>query len=74
VRLGVFYLLGRSVPQDPVRAHMWFTVAARVGLPAEVVVNTRDRTAAALTPAQRAAAEAAAATCFESKFTKCGEP
>jgi len=60
--LGVMYATGRGVPQDDVRAHMWYNLAA-AGFPAaeaeprNVVVAVRDAVAAKMTPAQIAEAQ-----------------
>jgi uncharacterized protein len=49
------YLRGQGVPQDNVRAHVWFDLAASGPSDAstrENSVNNRDLVASAMTPAQ----------------------
>jgi TPR repeat protein len=53
--LGVLYYIGQGVPQDYVRAHMWFNLAAAGGDKAAAI--RRDIVAAKMTPAQIAEAE-----------------
>jgi hypothetical protein len=48
--IGLMHLNGEGVPKDPVTAYAWFCVAAERDYPD--FVATRDRTKAALTPAQ----------------------
>ncbi len=53
--LGVLYYMGQGVPQDYVRAHMWFNLAAAGG--DKVAARHRDIVAAKMTPAQIAEAQ-----------------
>ena len=58
--LGLMYEYGRGVPQDFVRAHMWFNLAASRLPPGGVrdsAVKDRDRIAARMTPEQIAEAQ-----------------
>ncbi len=48
--LGVMYREGQDVPQDDVRAHMWFNLSAAHGM--ESARTLRDRLAKEMTPAQ----------------------
>ncbi len=53
--LGFMYHLGRGVPQDYSKAHMWFNLATSRYPPGEDrdrVVKNRDIVAAKMTPAQ----------------------
>jgi hypothetical protein len=58
--LGVMYANGQGVPQDYVRAHMWFNIAAAAAGASDVSVRDaikwRDLVAARMTPAQIAEA------------------
>ena len=59
--LGVMYEFGHGVPQDLVRAHMWFSLSA-AGFPASeaknrgIATRNRDEIAARMTPEQLAEA------------------
>jgi TPR repeat protein len=53
--LGVFYDNGLGVPQDKVRAYMWFTLSAAQGR--EGAAAFRDLIARRMTPAQIAEAQ-----------------
>jgi TPR repeat protein len=44
------YALGQSVPQDYVKAHLWFNIAAYNGL--QEAIKSRDTAASQMTPAQ----------------------
>ena len=50
LHLGVTYADGRGVPQDYVRAHMWFSLAAAQG--EHRAVKTLEMAARRMTPAQ----------------------
>ena len=54
--LGDLYEKGQGVPQDYVQAHMWFNLAASRA-PDAATVESRDRVAAKMTPAQIAEAQ-----------------
>ena len=53
--LGVMYRNGRGVPQDYVRAHIWFSLSAAQG--DQDAVENRDLAARHMTPAQIAEAQ-----------------
>jgi uncharacterized protein len=53
--LGVMYAEGRSVPQDYVHAHMWFSLAAAQG--EQRAVKTPEMAERRMTPAQIAEAQ-----------------
>ena len=63
------YSLGRGVPMDYVRAHMWFNLAA-VKCGADAVKN-RDIAAKRLTPQQMAEALKLARECQARDFKGC---
>ena len=44
------YAMGQSVPKDYVQAHMWFNLAAVIGM--ESAITNRDRVAGMMTSAQ----------------------
>ena len=48
--LGVMYVEGRGVPQDYVRAHMWFSLSAAQG--EQRAVKTLEMAERRMTPAQ----------------------
>jgi uncharacterized protein len=54
--LGLMYANGHGVPQDYVRAHMWFNIAAAAAGASDVAVREaakwRDLVATRMTPAQ----------------------
>src|SRR6201988_5055698 len=57
--LGLIYAIGRGgVPRDPLRAYMWFSLAAAslTGDVGSLVTQTRDVFATAMTPEQSRAA------------------
>lgn len=53
--LGVMYAEGRGVPQDYVRAHMWFSLAAAQGV--QRAVKTLNMAERKMTPDQIAEAQ-----------------
>ncbi len=53
--LGLRYAEGQGVPQDYVRAHMWFSVSSAQGN--QLAAKNRDHIAPRMTPAQTAEAE-----------------
>ena len=59
--LGVMYANGHGVPQDYVRAHMWFNIAAAASGASDAsvrdAVKWRDLVATRMTPAQIAEAQ-----------------
>jgi TPR repeat protein len=56
--LGIRYSVGNSVPTDLVAAHKWFNIAALKGC--REAIQLRQEIAAALSPAEIAAAQRAA--------------
>jgi len=67
--LGVKYESGRGVPQNNVRAYVWYSVAAAQGN--EDARTNRDIISERLTPEQRARGQDMATRCFESDFQDC---
>ena len=61
LHLGVMYAEGRGVPQDYVRAHMWFSLSAAQGeqKAAKTLIEMAERqmTPAQITEAQKLARE-----------------
>jgi TPR repeat protein len=53
--LGFMYAKGQGVPEDYVRAHMWFNLSAAHGN--KVAAKNRDLLALSMTPAQKAEAQ-----------------
>ena len=78
--LGLIYALGRGgVQRDPVRAHMWFSVAAMssAGNAGPLITQTRDVFAGTMTAEQIEAATTLAQTCLTSQYKNCepaGDP
>lgn len=67
--LGIMYSRGRGVAQDPVRAAMWFSLAAAAGdSTAETNRNVVERK---MTPAQIAQARQMARNCVQYNFIGC---
>jgi TPR repeat protein len=73
MRLGSIYAEGKGVPQDFVRAHMWFTLAAAAtsGDSEDAATKNRDRVASKMTAEQIAIAQKMARRCQESKLKNC---
>ena len=71
--LGGLYSQGRGVPQDFVRAHMWFNVAAAAltGDERKAAIKNRDNVASQLTAVQIGKAEEMARRCQDTKFKEC---
>ena len=74
--LGLIYENGEGVVQNDARAYLWFNLAAAgsQGDDRAQAVENRDRAAAKLSPADRAAAQRLATQCQASAFKDCGEP
>jgi TPR repeat protein len=53
--LGIMYAKGQGVPQDYVKAHMWFNLSAAQG--EQDAAEHRDKVAQRMTPAQIAEAQ-----------------
>ena len=71
--LGLMYANGQGVPQDFIRAHMWFNVAATAlsGDDGKTAMKNRDITASKMTPAQIEKAQEMARRCQQSQFKEC---
>jgi len=72
--LGRIYANGkRGVPQDFVRAHTWYTVAAAAvsGDGVEIAVRNRDGVASRMTAVQIEKAQEMARRCQQSQFKEC---
>ena len=67
--LGVMYANGEGVPQNNLRAYVWFSVAAAQG--DEDARSNRDIISETLTPEQLARGQDMATRCFESDFQDC---
>lgn len=75
--LGLAYAIGRGgVRRDPVRAYMWFSLAAQSlsGDTGALVAQTRDVFAGAMTRAQIDAAAELARMCLASNYRECEPP
>jgi len=75
--LGLVYAIGRGgVQRDPLRAYMWFTLAAmsQSGNAGSLVTQTRDVFAGVMSKDQIAAANAMAQTCQTSNYSNCEPP
>ena len=71
--LGGMYTQGRGVPQDFIRAHMWFNVAAAAlsGDEGKAAMKNREHVASQMTAAQIGQAEVMARRCQQSQFKEC---
>jgi TPR repeat protein len=71
--LGLMYDKGQGVPQDFIRAYMWYHLAVEAvsGDDAMVAIKLRDRVASRLSAAQIAKALEMARHCRQSKFKEC---
>ena len=67
--LGAMYGNGQGVPQDYVRAHMWFNIAALSGN--KNAVKYRDIVAKRMTPSQLEKAQDLARECVRKKYKGC---
>ncbi|MDP7628350.1 MAG: SEL1-like repeat protein [SAR202 cluster bacterium] len=67
--LGLMYANGRGVPQNNVRAYVWWSVAAAQGH--EDARGNRDIVSDELTPEQLARGQDMATRCFESDYQDC---
>jgi hypothetical protein len=63
------YRGGLGVPQDYVRAHMWFNLSASTG--EEVAIENRDTAAKKMTPSQIEQAQKLARECAEKNYKGC---
>ena len=67
--LGVMFRKGEGVPKNPVRAHMWFSFAAKRGeASARAELREVSRT---MTAQEISRAEAMARTCEASNYREC---
>ena len=67
--LGVMFRKGEGVPKNPVRARMWFSLAARQGdVGARAGLSKLSRT---LTPQEISKADAMANACEASNYRQC---
>jgi TPR repeat protein len=73
--LAQMYSKGQGIPQDHVRAHMWYSIAAESlsGGSKQVLTKDRENVASHMTPAQIQKAQEMAQRCLESKFKNCDE-
>ena len=71
--LGYVYSLGQGVPQNYVRAHMWYSLSASLlrGVFGKIAIENRNTVAAMMTPAQIAQAQEMASKCLASDFKNC---
>ena len=71
--LGLMYDKGQGVPQDILRAYMWYHLAAEAlsGDDAMVAIKLRDRVASRMITSQIAKAQEMARRCQQSKFKEC---
>ncbi|MCA8834492.1 MAG: SEL1-like repeat protein, partial [Proteobacteria bacterium] len=67
--VGVSYELGFGVPQDYLRAHMWYNLAASNG--DDLAPENRDKIAEKMTPAQIVEAQALARACVAKDYKGC---
>ncbi len=68
--LGVMYERGRGVPQDFIRAHMWYNVAA-AAWDSDDAREHRDSVASRMTAAQIGKAQKMERRCQQSQFKEC---
>jgi TPR repeat protein len=71
--LGLMYAKGRGVPQDFVRAYMWYSIAAVAlsGDDGRDAAKSRDLSASQMTAAQIVKAQEMTRFCQQSKFKAC---
>ena len=71
--LGLMYDKGQGVPQDFIRAYMWYHLAAKAlnGDDALVAIKLRDRVASRMSAEQIAKALEMARRCQQSQFKEC---
>ena len=68
LNLGAMYVLGQGVPEDYVRAHMWYELAAANG--STVALKNRDMMTKLMTPQQLAEAQRMASEWVEKRKGK----
>jgi hypothetical protein len=71
--LGTLYYNGQGVPQDYLRAYMWFNLAVPrlTGDVQKLAVDNRDEVAGRMTPAQIAEAQRLSQQCQVQQFKDC---
>jgi uncharacterized protein len=71
--LGLLYYNGRGVPQDNVRAYMWFNIATAhsTGYEQRLAADKRDKFAQRMTPAQVAEAQRLSQKCQAQGLKGC---
>ena len=67
--LGSMYATGSGVPENDLKAYVWFSVAAAQGY--ENATGNRDIASERLTRDQRARGQAIATKCFETDYQDC---
>jgi len=67
--LGVMYGNGLGVPQDYIRAHMWWNIAASSGY--KEAVSGRNAISKGMTPAEISTAQKLARECVRKKCKGC---
>ena len=67
--LGYMYANGKGVPQDYIRAHMWYNFAASSGH--KNATKNRDIVAKNMTPADISTAQKLARECVRKKYKGC---
>jgi TPR repeat protein len=67
--LGVAYAGGKGTFRDPVKAHMWFNLAAANGYPEAAA--SRERLAASMAQSEIARAQDGAMKCADQNFVDC---
>jgi hypothetical protein len=65
------YVDGQGVPENDVRAYMWYSVAVAAAQGNETARYNRDNVADRLTPEQLARGQDMATRCFESDYQDC---
>jgi TPR repeat protein len=68
--LGTLYANGQGVPQDYVRAHMWFNLASAQDF-LDIAKENRDKIANRMTEQQIAEAQAMAQKCVALHYKQC---
>lgn len=70
--LGAQYESGQGIPQNYIKAYVWYSVsAAQGGDFRELASGARDTVGAKLSPSDLVRAQALAEKCFESNFKDC---
>ena len=71
--LGSMHETGDGIPQNTLRAYVWFSIAAAQAINLDYLKarNAKDRISETLTPDQLARGQDMATRCFESDFQDC---